>query len=831
MEEKKKERRFYSVPAKAGVFLAWILCVAIFCGSFAFGMVVLSVNQSFSDLFQGNGEFEETSLCASNMTQYMDKMGAYLKIKNIFEEKGEINPDKLLDISNLQAQVKQEDPVDTVYKVSSIQKMEEKNLYDTVYSLLSHSYELSDGADEEMMETAEQENIGNYSKEFQYLYLNGKKIESILPESGVTLADYAKNNPDTVSLMELYENLLAALEKYDTYLSDQHLDEQASNIWYFVEDQNTGNVFTNLPVKTYEEAEEYVKKNSKLNFGYKRQNGYIDAALSGEIDRNAKSMVDLQKYYSENPLISWKESVILAVNRTFSVDDTIRATYLSYERVRPFTEIILLLLCFSFFSGVILFVMMTIQAGRRQTDREAHLYALDRIPTEIELGGICFIVFFAFIAIYRLLYWLTQDVFQNYAVGSFEMVSGSAIAVAGITTVIGITGLIYLSLVRRIKAKNLWKNSLLQMIYTSCRNVYAARKTSGKMIMVFSSVVFLNFFLIAVFWGFGFLLALISDFIILLLLIREGTGKQMLRDGLARLASGDLEYQIDISNLRGENLEMAQAINHVGEGLQKAVQESMKSERLKADLITNVSHDIKTPLTSIINYVDLLKREEIDNQRARGYIDVLDSKSQRLKQLTEDLVEASKVSSGNITLEYIILNLNELIQQTNGEFSERFLTKNLELVCTLAKEPLLIRADGRRIWRIIENLYVNAAKYAMPGTRVYVDACKQDDRVVFVIKNISEHQLNIQADELTERFIRGDVSRSTEGSGLGLSIAKNLTILQRGTFDIYLDGDLFKVTVTFPVAEKEEVYEEQEPQKQEDETEKETPIDASYREL
>src|SRR5699024_4224493 len=184
----------------------------------------------------------------------------------------------------------------------------------------------------------------------------------------------------------------------------------------------------------------------------------------------------------------------------------------------------------------------------------------------------------------------------------------------------------------------------------------------------------------------------------------------------------------------------------VGKGLQAAIQEQMKSERLKADLITNVSHDIKTPFTSIINYVDLLKREGIQDPKIKGYIDILDAKSQRLKQLTDDLVEASKISSGNIKLEFMNLNLNELIQQVNGEFDERFKERNLSLICVLGNEPLVIRADSRRIWRVLENLYVNVVKYAMPGTRVYVDAVKRNDKVVFSIKNISENPLNIDAD-------------------------------------------------------------------------------------
>ena len=228
-----------------------------------------------------------------------------------------------------------------------------------------------------------------------------------------------------------------------------------------------------------------------------------------------------------------------------------------------------------------------------------------------------------------------------------------------------------------------------------------------------------------------------------------------------------------------------------------AVEASIKNERLKTDLITNVSHDIKTPLTSIINYVDLLKREHFENPKIQNYLDILEKKSQRLKTLTEDVVEASKISSGNIKLEFMNINLVEMVLQTNGEFSEKFENRNLKVILNLPEEPVYIYADGRRMWRVLENLFNNAAKYAMEGTRIYADIKADNLKVEFSLKNISEQPLNISADELTERFIRGDVSRSTEGSGLGLSIAKSLVERQRGKLDLYLDGDLFKATVTF----------------------------------
>ena len=227
---------------------------------------------------------------------------------------------------------------------------------------------------------------------------------------------------------------------------------------------------------------------------------------------------------------------------------------------------------------------------------------------------------------------------------------------------------------------------------------------------------------------------------------------------------------------------------------------------MKADLITNVSHDIKTPLTSIINYVDLIKREKVDNQKVQNYIRVLDEKSQRLKQLTDDLVEASKITSGNISLTFERINLTELMNQTIGEFSEKFEEKNLTTIMNVNAANVMIEADSRRIWRVMENLFNNIYKYALPGTRVYVSIdsiAKGTERIAISIKNISASPLNCNPEELTERFIRGDVSRTTEGSGLGLSIAKNLTIAQKGTFEIQLDGDLFKILMTFPLAKEE----------------------------
>ncbi len=219
----------------------------------------------------------------------------------------------------------------------------------------------------------------------------------------------------------------------------------------------------------------------------------------------------------------------------------------------------------------------------------------------------------------------------------------------------------------------------------------------------------------------------------------------------------------------------------------------LKSERLKTELITNVSHDIKTPLTSIINYVDLLKEEKIEDKKIKEYIKILDQKSQRLKKLTEDLIEASKVSSGNVELNIEDINLKELLNQITGEFEDKFKEKKLKVELDIPKTDIIIKADNRYMYRIMENLFSNVAKYSMKNTRVYINITNEESKIKLEIKNVSSEKLNITSDELTQRFVRGDRARFTEGSGLGLSIAKSLTELQGGKFEIHIDGDLFKV--------------------------------------
>lgn len=272
-----------------------------------------------------------------------------------------------------------------------------------------------------------------------------------------------------------------------------------------------------------------------------------------------------------------------------------------------------------------------------------------------------------------------------------------------------------------------------------------------------------------------------------------------IQKGSQKIANGNIDYKINTDNMLFDFKQVGENLNNINSGMKKAVDEQMKSERFKTELITNVSHDIKTPLTSIINYVDLIKKEDCDNEKIKEYTEVLDRQSSRLKKLVDDLVEASKASSGVLAVDMKPCEIGVLLSQTAGEYGEKLEKADLELVLTQPEAPVTIMADGRHLWRIFDNLMNNICKYSLPSSRVYLTLEEQDGNAVVTFKNISKTPLNITSDELMERFVRGDSSRNTEGSGLGLSIAKSLTELQKGRFDLTVDGDLFKATLTFKI--------------------------------
>lgn len=279
--------------------------------------------------------------------------------------------------------------------------------------------------------------------------------------------------------------------------------------------------------------------------------------------------------------------------------------------------------------------------------------------------------------------------------------------------------------------------------------------------------------------------------------LRRVAAYEKIREGIDRISRGETSYKVDFFNLPADYARQRSKLNNISSTVDSAVDKRLKSEKLKTELITNVSHDIKTPLTSIINYIDLIQKENITRQPLKDYVEVLQRQSARLKKLIEDLVEASKASTGNISVHLASTGLNLLLNQAIGEYGEKAAARGLEITANLPEEEIYILSDGRLLWRVFDNLLNNACKYSMPGTRIYVNAERQDKKAVVTFRNISKAQLNISPDELMERFVRGDSSRNTEGSGLGLSIAESLTNLLNGELDLFIDGDLFKVVLVF----------------------------------
>lgn len=392
------------------------------------------------------------------------------------------------------------------------------------------------------------------------------------------------------------------------------------------------------------------------------------------------------------------------------------------------------------------------------------------------------------------------------ALGGTDLLSDLVRACVGIFGIFAL-GLFYVdTLAVRCKSHSLWKQTLVYRCYRKIKEVlislYRNRSFLWKslcwIILAGSGTFFVGLLCIVDGNGGGFLLFVIFACVMAIALVMNFQMQyKKIRQGIERIAAGDLEARVDAQGLHGDLKEQAENLNHINEAVQAAVEKQLKSERMKTELITNVSHDIKTPLTSIVNYVDLLKKQQVQDETAAEYIEVLERQSIRLKKLIEDLIEASKASSGNITVNMNPLDMAELLKQLLGEYADRLKQYDLELVLTAPETEVPVLADGQLLWRVFDNLLSNVQKYSQPNTRVYLDVKETENFVVITFRNISRYALNISGDELMERFVRGDSSRHTEGSGLGLSIAKSLTELMNGRFEILVDGDLFKVQITF----------------------------------
>lgn len=625
------------------------------------------------------------------------------------------------------------------------------------------------------------------------------------PEMDVRV-DYRAYEPDFMAqepgdsfltLDELAYEVLSHLGNYYSFY--YRFIQNPSNLKFEILYQNTETdykLYTNATGKSLEDFKAMGKYLSVTGEAL-----YMDTNLTSA-PQNVSSVLEQM-----NPYDNGNYHMTVAVDTSYPCPDSYALAAASYDQMRLI-----------FIMGIVCLAMgllgwaATLYCMVLQTNRGGLPGRLDKLPAEsailVLLAAALCALFLANSLADKLLHLFLSE--EHWFFG--ELVLRVLIWYgAGLIAVLG--------LLKRYKAGTLWSKSLTRQGLKNLSMYFISRSFTTRLIVSYGMFLAFQFILLLAFafllftcntlaskllMGVLAVLLLVLDFWVFYQMYRNSWETDQINQALLNISKGDTTYKIQTGGFSGKERELAENINHISLGLESALQEKVRSERLKADLITNVSHDIKTPLTSIINYVDLIKREQIENPKIQGYLEVLEQKSLRLKTLTEDLVEASKASSGNLKLEMTSIDFVELLWQTNGEFEEKFALRHLELVPTLPSEPVLIEADGRHLWRVLENLYNNTFKYAMEHSRVYVDMELKDGQAIFTIKNISQNPLNIHAEELTERFVRGDVARTTEGSGLGLSIAKNLTELQGGTFTLYIDGDLFKARVAFPVKKSAE---------------------------
>ena len=519
---------------------------------------------------------------------------------------------------------------------------------------------------------------------------------------------------------------------------------------------------------------------------------YIEYGADGEIDafRSILNGYDNNDYNPENVY-----SVTLGVSTDLFESDDYFWYGLLIDVLYDFRFIVYPIGIIAFAIAMLCITFLLISAGRRKESAGITPTLFTRVPFEVPSA--CLAGAFA-----------VGIALLDFAGGIFQTV-----VIASVCFMFLCVGLLFwlMSLALRIKLGVLFKYTV---VYFILNGIWRGIKFIGRCIITvirslpliwktaaaLFAVALIEFFVLIftrdefdnllIWW-------MILKFLVSLIVVYIAIMLSRLKSGGRKIADGDFGYKIDTDPLILDLKEHGEDLNRIGDGMNNAVEERLRSERMKTELITNVSHDIKTPLTSIINYSDLISREECENENIKEYAKVLHNQSERMKRLIEDLVEASKASSGNIEIVLGKCDAGVMISQMSGEYEQRLSEAGLELVCTAPENDIYIMADGRRIWRVFDNLMGNARKYALRGTRVYVSLEAVGNNAVFTFKNISREPLSLDASELTERFVRGDKSRNTEGNGLGLSIAKSLIELQGGEFNITVDGDLFKVTLTF----------------------------------
>ena len=651
---------------------------------------------------------------------------------------------------------------------------------------------------------------------------------AVLADGGA-YADGGTRLRENALFSQVYQNVDIVADYYGVYQSAQELGEKTETLSYYESrfaKENSNYFFTitdadgNVLLSNYTDAYQYSdataytlhrnpqpRRETKTFSSEEAMSEYLESlyeqygdgdvsASSGSIvnEQTGEETFELQVQYT----VYDSETVTITgyVRSNLEAKDEIYYNLFWLDKLISARNWLIVIGASSLVLTVALLVFLLSSAGHKEGEEKIHLTWFDRSPLDlllfiwICLGGIT-------VAMGDVVYSQTEAI---------------AFALMVVLCWVPLILVLLMSFASRVKAGTVFKNNVLYWLLTKIKKFllwlwhglcYLVRSLplywKAGVFWTALSLLEMMFVLVSgsgetlTFWFFE---KLVLTAVLILIVINM----RRLQEGAKRIAAGEVDYTIDLTHMIGDFKAHGEDLNCIRDGLQTAVDERVKSERMKAELITNVSHDIKTPLTSIVNYVDLLKKEELGSDTAREYVAVLERQAQRLKKLTEDVVEASKASTGSIPVNLERTDLNVLLSQAAGEFTDRFAEQKLELCFSASQEQTYVMADGRLLWRVFSNLMSNVGKYALEGTRVYLSIDVQRGRGVISLKNISRYPLNVSGEELMERFVRGDKSRTSEGSGLGLSIARSLTELQGGVFDITVDGDLFKVTISFETA-------------------------------
>lgn len=758
-------------PVKALLILLQAVAVGgiVFC-LFSIGFW-MEDSWSLDELSQS---YEESDLFYRQVEEILSNKIEGQDNARLLETNGELNLDRQIDIQSYDAVGNTVQDMNTTYLLGDLLEFYENGGWQTLHEAIAAAS--GDGTQDAGELLAEQSGT----------------LETITPMTGITLEECSHWYSDSSGYVEKMYTLLdeTVLDLYTRYVEyttvqdESWSSEAPSNLLYYIENTSTGIVYTNISADSYEDAVTVAEADEEYSSLYEGERSFNIMVSNPERVLNSAA----SEWFLGKRFVATNEKVYVAVNLSYPVSDELRTwadyyaqreTIIRNSAVGAGFFLVLLVLCFA---GSVLGV-------------HPELLWVDTIPTELAAG-----IYLIVAILYTLLASEWSQITPLF--NGQEKLPGAVLAASA--------WLVFLSaclgLLRRVRAKTLWTNSVTRTLIRTWKQINSARAASGQLLFFYIGFFILNILFLLLFRRTGLLLVILLDMAVLLYLLRDMAGKQSIYEGIHQLSQGDLNYRIDTSTLSGESLKMAEAVNEMGESLSKALEAIVKNERLKAELITNVSHDLKTPLTSIVNYVDLLKRENLQSPRAREYVGILEQKSQRLKQLTEDLVEASKISSGNVELEIVRMQAQSIVMQACGEFEERLEEHQLTITWDMEKEPAYIMADGRQLWRVLENLLGNICKYAKENTKVQV-ALKRTlaanqavgEEVMIMLQNVSREKLTIEADELTGRFVRGDASRSTEGSGLGLSIAQNLTELLDGRFELSTQEGFFTVCLYFPI--------------------------------